>query len=207
MAGKTPWEVLSKINVSDHIEKKNGLTYLSWAWAWGELKNHYPLSFFLKHTDEKGMPFFRDDQGFSYVAVSVHIPYDKEADNLVVTEVFPVLDHRNKSIKNPDSFDVNKAIQRCLAKAIAYHGLGHYIYAGEDLPETDNGVGFGESAFGLTLFKEFLPDCKTEEELRDFFNNNKSEIEKLKSKNKSEYDQIIKLFKEAKTKILGVENV
>lgn len=129
-----PWEVLSKIDVSQHIEKKNGLSYLSWAWAWGVLKQHYPGAWFRKHENMGGLPYFKDENGYSFVRVTVGLDHTGDND---VTEIMPVLDHRNRAIQNPDSFAVNNSLQRCLTKAIAYHGLGHYIYAGEDLPQQD----------------------------------------------------------------------
>ncbi len=128
---KSPWEILSRIDVSDRIEKKSGLSYLSWAWAWGTVKDHYPYAWFVKHTAPNGMPYFIDGQGFAFVRVTVGLDRTGDHD---VTEMLPVLDHRNKPIQGPNSFDVNNALQRCLAKVIAYHGLGHYIYAGEDMP-------------------------------------------------------------------------
>jgi len=126
---KSVWETLSAVNVNDHTEKKNGLTYLSWAWAWGALKKQYPSSTFEKHIQPNGMPYISDANGYAYVQVSVTVEGE------VATEVFPVLDYRNKAIQNPDAFAINTAMQRALAKAISYHGLGHYIYAGEDLPQ------------------------------------------------------------------------
>lgn len=133
MTEQSPWAVLSRVDVKDHIEKKNGLSYLSWAWAWGVLKEHFPDAWFRKH-DNGGIPYYIDMQGYAYVRVTVGL--DKTGDH-EVTETFPILDHRNKPIQGPNSFEVNNALQRCLAKCIAYHGLGHYIYAGEDLPMQD----------------------------------------------------------------------
>lgn len=98
----------------------------------GELKNHFPHAWYRKHEAGNGYPCFYDAQGYAFVKVTVGL--DKTT-NHEVTEVMPVLDHRNKPIQGPNAFDVNNALQRCLAKAIAYHGLGHYIYAGEDLPQ------------------------------------------------------------------------
>lgn len=138
MSEKSPWEVLSQIDVSKHIEKKNGLSYLSWAWAWGVLKKHYPHAWFRKHENLKdGMPYFHDANGFAFVRVTVGLDATTDYE---VTEFLPVLDHRNRPIQNPDAFSVNNALQRCLTKAIGYHGLGHYIYAGEDLPDQDDGT-------------------------------------------------------------------
>jgi len=128
---KTPWETLSAIDLTDRIEKKNGLSYISWAWAWGELKRLYPFAWYRKHETAAGYPCFHDVQGYAFVKVTVGL--DRTGDH-EVTELMPVLDHRNKPIQGPNAFDVNNALQRCLTKAIAYHGLGHYIYAGEDVP-------------------------------------------------------------------------
>lgn len=137
MTTSTPsvWEVLSKIDVSEHTEKKGNLTYISWAWAWGTLKEHYPHASFRK-CFFGDLPYTMDDQGYAYVSVTVTVGTEGLPGE-EVTEVFPVLDHRNNSVKTPNSFQINTSLQRCLAKAIAYHGLGHYIYAGEDLPMTD----------------------------------------------------------------------
>jgi hypothetical protein len=121
MTKKSVWETLSKINVNDHTEKKNGLTYLSWAWAWGVLKEHYPEATFEKHIQDNGMPYIMDANGFAYVQVTVTV------DGISATELFPVLDYKNKAVVKPDSFAINTAMQRALAKAISYHGLGHYI--------------------------------------------------------------------------------
>lgn len=144
---KTPWEVLSAVDLTGRIEKKNGLSYVSWAWAWGELKNHYPHAWFRKHEGNNGYPCFYDPQGYAFVKVTVGL--DKTTDH-EVTEMLPVLDHRNKPIQAPNAFDINNALQRCLAKAIAYLGLGHYIYAGEDLPDVSPEGSTGALAPGAT---------------------------------------------------------
>ena len=127
---KNAWEILSKIDCTEHAEDKNGLTYLSWAWAWGILKENFPDASFEKHYFD-GLPYAADTNGYAYVKVSVTV------EGTEVTETMPVLDYRNKAVKNPDAFSVNSSLQRCLTKAISYHGLGHYIYAGEDLPPSD----------------------------------------------------------------------
>ena len=121
---------LLKINVNDHIEKKGNLSYLSWAWAWAEVLKIDPTARYTVH-EYDGLPlvYLKDQTGM--VKVSVEIKGD------IKTCLLPVLDHRNKPIQNPDSFAVNTSIMRCLAKCIALHGLGLYIYAGEDLPEAE----------------------------------------------------------------------
>lgn len=142
----TVWETLSAIDVSKHVEKKNGFTYLSWAWAWTVLKQHYPSAQYVKHNYSVNgltVPYMLDHNGDAYVCVTVKIPHNS-SDILghlaEATEVMPVLDHRNKPIKNPDSFAVNASLQRCMVKAMALLGLGCYIYAGEDMPATSSGV-------------------------------------------------------------------
>ena len=128
------FETLNSINVNDKTEKKNGLTYLSWAWAWGETKKVYPEATYTIYetTNPQGYVcnYFTDGKT-CWVKTGVTI------EGIEHIEELPVMDFRNKSITldNVTSFDVNKAIQRSLTKAVARHGLGLYIYAGEDLPD------------------------------------------------------------------------
>jgi hypothetical protein len=113
---------LRKVDVSKQIEKKNNLSYLSWAWAVDVLLQQ----------DETATWEYAEPKQFGdtlMVFCTVH------AFGKAMTAQLPVMDYRNKAISNPDSFAVNTAMQRCLAKAIALHGLGLYIYAGEDIPQ------------------------------------------------------------------------
>lgn len=121
---------LNAINVNEHTEKKNGLTYLSWAWAWQEVKKHYPDATYTIYENRDGMNYHTDGRT-CWVKTGVTI------NGIEHIEYLPVMDYRNASIPfdKVTSFDVNKAIQRSLTKAVARHGLGLYIYAGEDLPE------------------------------------------------------------------------
>ena len=130
MENKTIFETLSAINVNDKTEKKNGLTYLSWAWAWAEVKKLYPNIQRTVYENANGLNYFHDEHT-AWVKVGITI------EGLEHIDYLPIMDNRNKSIQldNITSFDVNKAIQRSTAKALALHGLGLYIYAGEDLPE------------------------------------------------------------------------
>jgi len=130
------FEKLNNINVNDKTETRNGLTYLSWAWAYGELKKRYPLSFYTVYENAEGL-FYHTDGKTCWVKTGVTV-VDGEWE-LEHIEYLPVMDYRNKSIPldSVTSFDVNKAIQRSLTKAVARHGLGLYIYAGEDLPEAE----------------------------------------------------------------------
>lgn len=121
---------LNSINVSDKTEKKNGLTYLSWAWAWGEVKKQFPNATYTVYENEQGWNYFTDGRtGWVKTGATVN--------DIEHIEYLPIMDYRNKSIplEQITSFDVNKTIQRSLTKALARHGLGLYIYAGEDLPE------------------------------------------------------------------------
>jgi hypothetical protein len=128
-------ELIAKLltkNVNDHVEKKNGLSYLSWAWAWAEaLKADANATFKVEMFDGK---CFMDINGTAMVFVTVTM-FRKP-----MTCQLPVMDYRNKAIPNPDAFAVNTAIMRCMTKALALHGLSLYIYAGEDLPEEGRSV-------------------------------------------------------------------
>ena len=130
MENKSVFEVLNAIDCSEHIEKKNGLTYLSWAWAWQILKKHYPAATYQIYEDAQGRNYHTDGRT-CWVKTGVSV------EGIEHIEYLPVMDFRNASIlvDKVTSFDVNKAIQRSLTKAVARHGLGLYIYAGEDLPD------------------------------------------------------------------------
>lgn len=133
---KSVFETLNSINVSGKTEKKNGLTYLSWAYAWGEVKKLYPnatYKVYERDTQWGPVNYFTDGRT-CWVKVGVTI------NGLEHIEMLPVMDYRNKSIPldKVSSVDVNKSIQRCITKATARHGLGLYIYAGEDIPECES---------------------------------------------------------------------
>ena len=132
MKSKSVFETLSAINVNDKVERKNGLTYLSWAWAWAEVKRHYPLATYTIYENAEGLNFHHDGKT-AWVKTGVTI------EDIEHIEYLPVLDFRNASITldKITSFNVNSSIQRSLTKAIARHGLGLYIYAGEDIPSSE----------------------------------------------------------------------
>lgn len=120
------------VNVNGHTEKKDKLTYLSWAWAWGEIKKRHPDATYTVYENADGWNYHTDGRT-CWVKTGVTV------NGIEHIEYLPVMDYKNKSIsiENVTSFDVNKAIQRSLTKACARHGLGLYIYAGEDLPEEE----------------------------------------------------------------------
>lgn len=130
---KDIFNTLQAIDCSEHIEQKNGLSYLSWAWSWGIAKSIYPRSYYTIYENRDGWIYFTDGKT-CWVKTGVTIvdgDYSQEH-----IEYLPVMNFKNASIPAKDitSTDANKAIQRSLTKALARHGLGLYIYAGEDLP-------------------------------------------------------------------------
>ena len=127
---KSVFQTLNEINVNDKTEKKGKLTYLSWAWAWGEVKKQYPDAAYTVYENADGWNYFTDGRT-CWVKTGVMINGQEHI------EYLPVMDNLNRSIPvdKVTSFDVNKTIQRSITKACARHGLGLYIYAGEDLPD------------------------------------------------------------------------
>jgi hypothetical protein len=119
------WKTLSAIDVSNHIEQKGNLNYLSWAWAWSTLCEHYPESTY-SYTEPKWCQWSATCE----VEVSVTV------EGMTRTMWLPVMDYKNKSIQNPSSRDISDARIRCLVKAIAMHGLGMCLYMGETTPQT-----------------------------------------------------------------------
>ena len=119
---------LDRVDVTQHIEKKGKFSYLSWAYAVRELKKRHPSAWWVVHEyGDNSVPFISTECGY-FVKVTVIV------NDVEMTQVHPVLDHQNKPITAPNSFQINTSIQRCLAKAIALHGLGIHLFAGEDLP-------------------------------------------------------------------------
>ena len=203
MAKKTVWETLRSIDVSEYTKKKNGMTYLSWAHAWGALKDVYPDATFEKHVEEGNIPYMIDLHGFAYVRVTV------TAGGESATELFPVLDYKNSPIKNPNAFQINTAHQRAMTKAMGYLGLGHYIYAGEDLPQGDEpekpaakparkqSAGEGSGMIKAT-FMEFIPRAETTEELVNFYKKNEGTLKTLEELDKPSHAEVMTAFKNRK---------
>ncbi len=153
-------EKLLKTNVNEHTEKKNGLTYLSWAWAWAEaLKADSSAWYKIEMFGDK---CYMDINGTAMVFVTVTM-YGKP-----MTCQLPVMDYRNKAIPNPDAFAVNTAIMRCMTKALSLHGLGLYIYAGEDLPEGESDEGTPDEGKMLDYIAA-IEATTTVDELKDIY--------------------------------------
>ena len=157
MTDNLAWKQLKSVEIKDMIEKKGKYSYISWAMAWSALCDIYPDATFEKHCNEQGFPVFKDEQGWCFTKVTVTVKGKS------VTEMLPVLNNYNKPIKNPDSMDVNTSLQRCLAKAVALHGLGVHVYSGEDIAEIPDNLG-EEDAKPKTIQKSDVK--KVEEEVK-----------------------------------------
>ena len=162
---KSVFETLNAINVNGKTEQKNGLTYLSWAFAWGEVKKNYPDAYYTIYENADGMLYHHDNRT-CWVKTGVTI------NGLEHIEYLPVMDYHNNSIPldKVTSTDVNKAIQRSLTKACARHGLGLYIYAGEDLPEEEKKEAQKAQEQQLAAALANVTSCNTIDELTKLWN-------------------------------------
>ena len=193
------FEKLSKINVSDHVEKKGRFNYLSWTWAVSELRKAAPDATWevIKYD---GMPFCKTECGY-FVEVAVTV------DGITLSQIHPVLDNNNKTIPVPSAFQINTSIQRCLVKAIALHGLGLYIYSGEDLPEEESKAApvlkietKPDPVQSVAYYKGFIGKAKSLAELQKFYSdiypviklhpNILAEIDKVKDDLKSLFNEV-----------------
>lgn len=142
---KSVFETLSAVDISDHVDQKMGLSYLSWAWAWNAVKRIYPDTPTPKVTKYQEMILLNDgsfqmtDRQVPYLTTprgtSVEVTVTIAGNNY--TQSLFVMGHKNQTVVNPDQAEINKTIQRCTVKALAMAGLGLNLYAGEDLPMGD----------------------------------------------------------------------
>ena len=199
---KNYFEILNAVDVSEKVEKKSGLSYLSWAWAWAELKKRHPAAKKEVIKNDKGW-LYHTDGNTCWVEVKVTI------DEIEETEYLPILDYKNKpiSLEAINSMQVNTSIQRAITKAIARHGLGLYIYAGEDLPEDEsksNLKNLGEAAqedmkeiFEMQSAKDFiaikkdLESAENIELLQDYWIKWKKEINSFQKRDKKRYTLLL----------------
>jgi hypothetical protein len=124
---------LYRVNVAEHIEKKNGFSYVSWPFAVAELRKRHPTATW-EVVRFDGLPYLVTPAGvFVEIAVTV--------EGVRLSQIHPVLNHANKPIHEPNAFEINTSLQRALVKAIALHGLGLFVFAGEDLPEGSDAKG------------------------------------------------------------------
>tara|TARA_R110002074_G_scaffold26151_6_gene77203 strand:- start:28605 stop:29216 length:612 start_codon:yes stop_codon:yes gene_type:complete len=158
---KSVFETLNAVNVNGRTETKNGLTYLSWAWAWATAKENYPEATYTIYEDADGVFYHRDHRS-AWVKTGVTI------EGIEHIEYLPVMDFRNNSIELVKimSTDVNKAIQRSLTKALARHGLGLYVYAGEDIPSSEKEQPKVEPKKTTKVEVQGIPDDKMMDMLR-----------------------------------------
>ena len=190
------WQTLSSFDVSEEVKKKGKFDYLSWTWAWAYVKQHYPDATFEKHifrdNQNNPLPFMRDTKGHTYVMVTVTI------EGIAHSEIHYVMDHKNQSVVHPDGGQVNKALQRCLVKAIAFHGLGINVYAGEDLPLSENESDAGEQDDAKEIIISSFAAAKTVDEIDGLWKANASVINSLNKQRKS---AVTNAFKKEKTRI------
>lgn len=196
------FEILSNVNVGSHIEKKNGLSYLSWPYAWAEVKKIFPNSTYkIKLFGEKSLPYVYDENTGYMVFTSVTI------DDITHEMWLPVMDGANKTMKSvkytydtkyrknipveaATMFDINKTIMRCLVKNLSMFGLGLYIYAGEDIPESEK-----ETDENIKYLYKFIYNFDNPEKL--LANILKTyEIKSLKDLSHKQYSEILKKLKE-----------
>ena len=200
--------------MNDHTEKKQNLTYLSWAWAWAEALKADPAASFRVHTfstaQDGASPVMKiGDTGMVWVDVTLN--------GRTRTGFLPVMDHRNKPISEPDAFQVNTAIMRCMTKTLSLFGLGLYIYAGEDLPDEEaepkpevkrqrtanNEEEMLLFAEGLMKFVDLATDEKS---LRNYWKANQSRIDALKDGFPETFEQVLARFKQAQAVFKGMAN-
>ena len=173
----TNFAKLRAVNVNEYIEKKNNLSYLSWAFAVDQLLQRDPTATWeYKFGKEKSFDpegrLIEDDVPYVRIGATAMVFCTVRAFGVERTAQLPVMDYKNKPIPNPNSFEVNTAMQRCLAKAIALHGLGLYIYAGEDLPEEEKKPEPPVpvvTAEEVTQAKELLANCDSVADLRKVY--------------------------------------
>ena len=198
---QTIWEDLSKVDCSEHIKEikygNRALRYLSWSWAWGILMEHYPQATYRFYEQaDTGIPYISFPNGTAEVRCRVTIGQCSREMWLAV------MDKSNSSVKNPTSTQINDSKMRCLTKCLAMFGLGHYIYAGEDLPtgaddsntdnvqdtkqevqtnDVDEDIGWA-NAF-VKGFKNLVKTHKTRESVQNYYKSNGKSIKRLESIN------------------------
>ncbi|MBA4381851.1 MAG: DUF1071 domain-containing protein [Sideroxydans sp.] len=173
---------LYETNVNEHIEKKGNFSYLSWPYAIAQLRLADPTATWEVKRFADDLPYQKTDLGV-FVEVSVAVQ------GVTLSQIHPVLDSKNKPLMEPSAFDINTSIQRCLVKAVALHGLGLYIYAGEDLPQADSNV---EVSKPLVAVKPARPTHQGDVAL--LTDKQLGYINKLVSDTKSDVPQLLAFF-------------
>lgn len=211
---KSIWETLSKIDCSEHIEEiqysNRKLKYLSWAWAWGILMEHYPQATYkFVQQPDTGVPYIQMHDGTAEVRCIINI------DNCQREMWLAVMDKKNNSVANPSSTQINYSKMRCLTKCLAMFGLGHYIYAGEDIPNGEDKkpeVKDKHDEAWAKLFVEsmelLIKKSKTVEGLESLYKSdtNKPQFNILKERYADMSEEILSKFKLKKTELQNEEN-
>tara|TARA_R110000823_G_scaffold216020_2_gene345599 strand:+ start:2195 stop:2890 length:696 start_codon:yes stop_codon:yes gene_type:complete len=212
---KEIWDKLSRIDVSEKVQKKGGLSYLSWAWAWATLMDNYPQAEYEFREFESPIPEHRTLQScMFYPDGTGEVHCDVSVGEVRRYMWLPVMDFRNNAIAHPNSREISDAKMRCLTKCISMLGLGSHIYQGEDIPRNSNTDGAGTAsvsdkkvakkapakvtekkangAAGGVFYahKAFIDQIETKDELIKHFEKNKAELAKLK---KSKPDVVAKI--------------
>ena len=226
------WDTLSRVDVSQHIERKGGLSYLSWAWAWGTTMEFYPEAQYEFETFPNPSGVGPDLDVMVYPDESCSVHCTVSIDGVSRMMWLPVMDFRNASIKSPSSRQISDASMRCLVKCLAMHGLGHYIYAGEDTPAgSDDGEpseeetpeeepkkktkkkaaakqpnGEATEATGTKIaYEVFAKDCKTMSELQSWWKANRDELVKLEKTDQGRYKEVVSVFSTRKKELIKEE--
>jgi len=213
---KDVWNTLSKIDVSDKVEKKMNLSYLSWAWAWGTMMDNYPdAQYNFYENQETGVPYVTLPDGTAEVRCRVTIG------SLAREMWLPVMDFKNNAVANPSAREVSDTKMRCLVKTLGMWGLGLYIYAGQDLPSTKEESKPKKETKIQEESKPVVKDkhdenwanlfldgiqvplnlCKDVDGLNDIFVKNKPSIDIIESRHKDIFVKIVELFKTKKEEL------
>ena len=212
----TVWDELSQVDCSEHTEKKGKLTYLSWAWAWGMMMEHYPNAQYSFQAFKDANEILQDTMFYPDGSASVHVTVN--IDELTRSMWLSVMDYKNNAISNPNSRQISDSKMRCLVKCIAMFGLGHYVYAGEDLPpssdeeeetkevEKETKVTEEELPVNYEKFSESLIETATMMEetvsgLESLWKSNKDTIKELKAKDEELYKKLVKAFAERRSQM------
>jgi hypothetical protein len=210
MSSENIWKTLSAVDCNDKTEKKGNLTYLSWAWAWGIVQDHFPDSdyHFTQFDHPSGLTtdamYYPDGTASVHVTVTIN--------DIDRTMWLPVMDYKNKAIDSPSSRDISDAKMRCLTKCLAMFGLGHYIYAGEDIPSESSGNSVAPKSkakskpqkqngkvqdHGVFIAHDtVIQAINKKEDLQAHFKSNKEELAKLKESHPDVAEAIVASFKE-----------
>ena len=212
----TVWDELSQVDCSEHTEKKGKLTYLSWAWAWGMMMEHYPNAQYSFQAFKDANEILQDTMFYPDGSASVHVTVN--IDELTRSMWLSVMDYKNNAISNPNSRQISDSKMRCLVKCIAMFGLGHYVYAGEDLPpssdeeeetkevEKETKVTEEELPVNYEKFSESLIETATKMEetvsgLESLWKSNKDTIKELKAKDEELYKKLVRSFAERRSQM------